>query len=168
MAIRIERSEHSASDLRRLACRCGDGDRARRMLALAMVLDGASRGDAARAAGMQRQTLRDWVVRYNGEGVEGLADRPRSGRPALMTAAQLAELDRIVETGPDIEVDRVVRWRCVDLKGVIAERFDVNISERSVGRVLNRRGFRRLSARPRHPNADEAAQEAFKKTSRRR
>lgn len=162
MAIGIERSEHSAFELRRLACRCADADQARRILAVAMVMDGASRAAAARATGMQRQTLRDWVVRYNGEGVDGLADRPRSGRPPLMTPEQLDELDRI---GPDVEVDRVVRWRCVDLKNVIAERFDVDISERSVGRVLNERGLRRLCARSRHPKTDEAAQKAFKKTS---
>lgn len=167
MAIGIKRSAPSAGEWRRLACRCKDVDQARRMLAIALVLDGASRADAA-AAGMQRQTLRDWVVRYNGEGVEGLVDRPRSGRPPLLKAEQLAELDRIVETGSDVEVDGIVRWRCVDLKGLIAERFDVDISERSVGRVLNERGLRRLSARSRHPKTDEAAQEAFKKTSPRR
>ena len=168
MEIRIERTEHSAAELRRLACRCADADPARRMLAIAMVLDGASREAAAQAAGMQRQTLRDWVHRYNAEGIAGLADRPRSGRPALLSPDQLAELVRIVEAGPDPEVDGVVRWRCLDLKGVVAARFDVAISERSVGRVLNARGYRRLTVRPRHPKADEAAQEAFKKTSLRR
>ena len=117
---------------------------------------------------MQRQTLRDWVHRYNAEGIAGLADRPRSGRPALLSPTSLAELVRIVEAGPDPEVDGVVRWRCLDLKGVVAARFDVAISERSVGRVLNARGYRRLTVRPRHPKADEAAQEAFKKTSLRR
>ena len=168
MAIRIERTEHSAAELRRLACRAMDADQARRMLAIAMVMDGASREDAARAAGMQRQTLRDWVHRYNAEGIAGLVDRPRSGRPPRLQADQLAELDRIVAAGPDVAVDGVVRWRCVDLKDLLARRFEVSLSERSVGRILNARGHRRLSVRPRHPKADAAAQEAFKKTSPKR
>ena len=113
---------------------------------------------------MDRQTLRDWVHRYNAEGVEGLLDRPRSGRKPLLSDDQLAEFDIVVETQPDPVADGVVRWRCVDLKVMIAKRFGVEISERSVGRILNERGFRRLSARPHHPEVDEAAQEAFRQT----
>lgn len=113
---------------------------------------------------MQRQTLRDWVHRYNAEGIAGLVDRPRIGRPASMSAAQLAELDGIVERQPEVATAGVVRWRSADLKRIIEARFGVRLSERSVGRILNERGFRRLSVRPRHPRCDEAAQEAFKKT----
>ena len=129
------------------------------------MLDGASRTAAARAAGMDRQTLRDWVHRYNGEGVAGLRDRPRSGRPAQLSEAQMAELARLVEAGPDPAVHGVVRWRCVDLQGEIRTRFGVEISERHVGRLLQRLKFTRLSVRPRHPQADEAVQREFKKTS---
>ena len=114
---------------------------------------------------MDRQTLRDWVIRYNEEGVEGLRDRPRSGRRSRLNAEQLAELARLVEEGPDIAVHRVVRWRCVDLQAEIKARFDVEISERHVGRLLGQLKFTRLSVRPSHPQADEAAQQAFKKTS---
>ena len=95
----------------------------------------------------------------------GLHDRPRPGRPAQLTAAQLAELERLVEAGPDIDVHGVVRWRCVDLQAEIKQRFEVEVSERHVGRLLKRLAFTRLSVRPRHPEADEAAQAAFKKTS---
>jgi transposase len=109
--------------------------------------------------------LRDWVHRYNAEGVEGLLDRPRSGRKPLLDEDQLTELDAVVETQPDPVTDGVVRWRCIDLKAVIAKRFGVEISERSVGRILNERGFRKLSARPKHPEVDAAAQEAFRQTS---
>jgi len=129
------------------------------------VLEGTSRTQAARITGMDRQTLRDWVVRYNAGGVEGLGDRPWPGRPGRLTAAQLAELERLVEVGPDIDVHGVVRWRCVELQAEIKQRFDVEISKRHVGRLLKRLAFTRLSVRPRHPQADEAAQEAFKKTS---
>src|SRR6478735_8242471 len=117
---------------------------------------------------MARQTLRDWVHRYNAEGVAGLVDRPRPGRPPQLSPAQVAELVEVVETGPDIAVDGVVRWRCVDLKGVVADRFAVALSERQVGRILNRQGYTRLKPRPQHPQADEAAQATFKKTSPRR
>ena len=101
---------------------------------------------------------------YNAEGIEGLCDRPRSGRPAQLCEAELAELADLVETGPDMAVHGVVRWRCVDLQGEIKARFGVEISERHVGRLLKGLKFTRLSVRPRHPKADEAAQQAFKKT----
>jgi transposase len=165
MALAITRGEFSADELRGAARRAKEGDQARRLLAIALVLEGASRTEAARVMGMDRQTLRDWVIRYNLEGVEGLCDRPRSGRPAQLTAAQLAELERLVEEGPDVAVHGVVRWRCVDLQGEIKERFGVEVSERHVGRLLKKLSFTRLSVRPRHPEADEAAQAAFKKTS---
>ena len=165
MALAITRSGLSAEDLRGAARRAKDSDQARRLLALALVLEGTPRMAAARAAGMDRQTLRDWVVRYNAEGVDGLVDRPRPGRPPQLTDAQMAELERLVEAGPDIAVHKVVRWRCIDLQAQIKARFDVEISERHVGRLLKQLKFTRLSVRPRHPQADEAAQQAFKKTS---
>ena len=141
MAIEIERREPTATVLRGLACRVASPAQARRMLAIALVLEGADRTTAARSCGMDRQTLRDWVHRYNAEGVAGLVDRPRSGRPPRLSPAQVAELVEVVETEPDIAVDRVVRWRCVDLKGVVADRFEVALSERQVGRILNRQGW---------------------------
>jgi transposase len=165
MAIEIERKEHTAGELRRLACRVPNPDQARRMLAIALVMEGADRTTAARSCGMDRQTLRDWVHRYNAEGVAGLVDRPRPGRPPRLTAEQVEALVAIVEAGPDVAVHGVVRWRCVDLQGVVAERFAVALSERQVGRILNRQGYTRLKPRPQHPQADEAAQAAFKKTS---
>ena len=165
VAVTLERVNLSASDLRQAACRVDDPTQARRLLAIAMVLDGWSRTDAARAAGMDRQTLRDRVHRYNAEGVDGLRDRPRSGRPSQLKPEHFAKLEQWVEAGPDVAADGLVRWRCVDLRDRLAERFAVTLSERSVARLLNKRGFRRLSARPRHPKADEAAQDAFKKTS---
>jgi transposase len=135
------------------------------MLALALVLEGSSREEAARHAGMDRQTLRDWVHRYNAGGLAGLRDRPRSGRKPRLTPEQGAELAAVVERGPDPDRDGVVRWRRIDLKALIEARFDVRLHERSVGKVLRRLGFARLSVRPRHPKADEAAQAAFRQAS---
>ena len=165
MTVKIARTDFSAADLRRKAGRVRDASQSRRPLAMASILDGASRSDAARNAGMDRQTLRDWVHRYNAEGVDGLLDRPRSGRKPLLSEDQLAEFDSIVETPPDPALDGVVRWRCSDLKEKIAKRFSVLLSERSVGRILNERGFRKLSARPKHPEVNTVAQQAFRQTS---
>src|SRR5213080_4758631 len=165
MTVAITRKELGAVELRREARRCRDTAASRRMLALALVLEGSSREEAARAAGMDRQTLRDWVHRYNAEGLDGLRDRPRSGRRPRLTPGQEAELVTAVERGPDPDRDGVVRWRRVDLQALIEARFAVRPHERTVGKVLRRLGFTRLSVRPRHPKADEAAQEAFKKAS---
>src|SRR3954453_18618514 len=163
MTVGVTRHELGAGDLRREARRCRDGAASRRMLALALVREGASREEAARAAGMDRQTLRDRVHRYNEEGLPGLHDRHRSGRKPRLTPGQEAELATAVEQGPDPDRDGVVRWRRIDLRALIEARFAVRLHEPSVGRVLRRPGSARLSVRPRHPKADEAVQEAFKK-----
>jgi transposase len=166
MAVAVTRLELDASDLRRAATRCRDAKAARRMLALALVLEGASREDAARHAGMDRQTLRDWVHRDNAEGLAGLRDRPHPGPAPRLTPEPLVELEKVVEQGPDPETDGVVRWRRIDLQARIKARFAVELHERSVGKILRRLGFARLSVRPQHPSSDPAAQEAFKKGSR--
>ena len=165
MAVAITRRELDADGLRREAARCRDARATRRMLALALVLEGGSREAAARAAGMDRQTLRDWVHRYNEEGLAGLRDRRRPGRKPRLTPEQEAELAAAVERGPDPDRDGVVRWRRVDLQALIETRSAVRLHERTVGKVLRRLGFARLSVRPKHPKADETAQAAFKKAS---
>ena len=165
MTVAITRKEPGAAELRREAKRCRDAKAARRMLALALVLEGRSRAEAARAAGMDRQTLRDWVHRYNAEGLDGLSDRRRPGPWPRLSPEQEAELATAVEQGPDPDRDGVVRWRRVDLQALVEARFAVRLHERSVGKVLRRLGFARLSVRPKHPKADEAAQAAFKKAS---
>ncbi len=106
--------------------------------------------------------LRDWVHRSEAEGISGLHDRPRTGRPPGLSPEQEADFARIVEAGPELEKVGVVRWRRVDLQKVIAERFGVSLHERSVGRLLRKLRFRRLSPRPAHPKADDAAKRAFK------
>ena len=165
MTVAITRDELSARDLRREAARCRDANAARRMLALALILEGHSRDQAARHTGMDRQTLRDWVHRYNAQGLAGLRNRRHPGPKPRLTPEQLAELDKIVEQGPDPARDGVVRWRRVDLQALIKTRFDVDLHERSVGKLLCRLGFTRLSVRPKHPASDLEAQEAFKKAS---
>src|SRR5919107_2897250 len=151
MTIAITRREPGAGELRREAKRCRDAAASRRMLALALVLEGSSRADAARHAGMDRQTLRDWVHRYNAEGLAGLRDRPRSGRKPRLTAEQGAELAAVVERGPDADRDGVVRWRRIDLKALIKTRYDVELHERSVGKLLHRLRLAPPPGRPEHP-----------------
>ena len=163
MAVALTRLELDASDLRWEATRCRDAKAARRMLALALVLEGSSREAAARHTGMDRQTLRDWVHRYNAEGLAGLVDRSAPGRLPSLSPEQMRALADIVAKGPDPEKDGVVRWRRVDLQAVIARRFGVQLHERSVGKVLRRLGFARLSMRPKHPSSQPEAQEVFKK-----
>jgi transposase len=147
------------------AARTADAKQARRILAIAMALDGHSRRLAAQAGGMDRQTLRDWVIRYNADGLAGLADRPRPGRRPRLAEAQRREVAKWVEDGPDPKTDGVVRWRCADLRDRIAAKFDVRLHERSVGKLLKKLDFSSMSVRPMHPQTDLAAQEAFKKTS---
>jgi transposase len=167
-AISITRTDMTSAQLRAAAGREKDGAAARRILALALVLEGSARATAAKTCGMDRQTLRDWVHRYNKEGLAGLRNRKSSGRPPLLTADQKAVLGQLVEEGPDPGVHKVVRWRRRDLAAELERRFGVKLHERSVGDILASLGYRRLSVRPRHPRTDEAAQEAFKKTSPRR
>jgi transposase len=165
MTVAITRKGLDASELRREAVRCREADAARRMLALALVLEGHSREAAARHTGMDRQTLRDWVHRYNAEGLAGLCNRRHAGPKPRLTPEQMAELEKVVEQGPDPARDGVVRWRRVDLQALIKARFEVDLHERSVGKLLRRLGFTRLSVRPKHPMSDPEAQEAFKKGS---
>ena len=126
-------------------------NQSRRLLSLAAVRDGMDRGSAAKIGGMDRQTLRDWVHRFNGSGLEGLVDNWTEGPKPRLSAEQLAQFAQIVEAGPDREKDGVVRWRRLDLKRVIAERFGVDFHPRYIGKLLKKLGFSHISARPRHP-----------------
>ncbi len=162
-AIPITRTEYDAATLRRRARRGASGAQARRLLAIAMILEGASCEDAARQAGMDRQTLRDWVLRYNQGGIGALASRKPPSAPAKLSQAQMAELRELVLKGPDPKVHKVIRWRCVDLRSEVERRFGVTVCTRTIGKWLRKMRLTRLQPRPFHPKKDAAAQEAFKK-----
>lgn len=149
-AIAITRLEMTAVELRAASGRAKSARAARRMLAIALVLEGGDRKTAAETCGMDRQTLRDWVHRTNAEGLPGLANRRSPGPPRLLCAEQTVRL-----------AARVVRWRRIDLKRWIEAELGVVIHERTVGKQLKALGDRRLSVRSRRPKADETAQEAF-------
>ena len=164
-AVKIMRMDHTAAELRGLAAKSNDAAQVRRLLALALILEGQSRRAAAEQAGMDRQTLRDWVHRYNTDGVPGLKSIRIGGHPASLNDEQMAELKALTIEGPDPAKDKVVRWRCVDLREEVARRFTVTVSERTIGRWLRRLEMTRLQPRPFHPKKDAEAQEEFKKNS---
>ncbi len=157
------RTDIEAAELRRLARREADGRVAARLLGLANVLDGMSREVAARAAGMDRQTLRDWVHRFNAAGVAGLRDQPRPGRPVWLTEGQQATLKAIVLRGPDPDREGVSAWRIVDLCRIAEERFGVAYHEGGMLRLVKSLDLSWQKTRPCHPKADRAAQERFKR-----
>jgi transposase len=163
--IEVTRLDLTATGLRELAARTQDGAVVRRLLAIALILEGRSREGAARLSGMDRQTLRDWVHRYNADGVGGLSSRCSPGRPAALNEAQMEELRTMVLEGPDIERNKVVRWRCIDLQVEIAARWSISLTKATVGKLLRRLRMTRLQPRPYHPKKDAAVQETFKKTS---
>jgi len=159
------RDDFDAPSLRKLAKCCSDSRQTRRLLALAAVYDGRSRGQAAQIGGMDRQTLRDWVHRFNAEGVNGLRNRKGAGRRRMLSDTQMKELGEIVETGPDPDRDGVVRWRRIDLKKIIEERFGVVYAERSISLLLADLGFAHISPRPQQLKQSAKVIKAFKKTS---
>ena len=165
-AIDITRRDYSASDLRRAASRGSDGRQACRLLALAMVLEGRPREEAAANNGMDRQTLGDWVHRYNEGGIESLVSRRSSGRVAYLDAEEREELKKLVVAGPDPAVHHVVRWRCQDLQTEVLERFGVAVHVSTIGRWLHELGLTRLQPRPTHPKKKPGAEDDFKKNSR--
>jgi transposase len=166
MGVRLKVGDDlSASDLRRLARKEGDGKVVVRLLAIASALDGLTREQAAKQAGMDRQILADWVHRYNEGGVEGLRDKPKGHPKRLLTPEQEAAIKARVLAGADLEKDGLVRWRCADIQAFIATTYNVTLHKRTVGKLLTRMGLSHISVRPKHPKSDSEAQDTFKKTS---
>lgn len=159
------RSDYSGVDLRRLSRASRDAAQTRRLLALAAIYDGSSRTMAARIGGVSLQVVRDWVVRFNAHGPDGLCDRKAPGKTPLLSEAQRTALAQAVEAGPKPYLDGVVRWRLVDLVQWLRDELGVSVSRQTLGRELQAMGFRKLSARPRHYAQDAEAIENFKKTS---
>jgi transposase len=159
------RSDYTSADLRYFVRRCRDADQVRRVLALAVILDGGTRSEAARMAGVTLQIVRDWVLRFNDGGPEGLATRKAPGKASILNDEQRARLAEQVEAGPIPAAHGVVRWRLVDLGQWIWDEFGLSVTRFTLGRELRAMGYRKLSARPRHhgQRAEDVAD--FKKTS---
>jgi transposase len=157
----VLRGDYDALTLRRLARSAGDPGQVRRLLALAAIYAGGTRGEAAEIGGVGLQTVRDWVLRFNAEGPAGKAP----GNRPILGDRERAALRRIVEDGPIPSVHGVVRWRIVDLMQWLWEEFRLSVSKQTMSKELRAMGFRKLSARPRHHAKDDDAEAAFKKTS---
>ena len=157
-------ADYTSEEVRRLAKRAKDAGQARRLLAIAAVLDGASREEAAKIGGMDRQTLRDWVIRFNEQGPEGLVNKPSPGAPGKLTDEHKAFLARLIGEGPIPAIHGVVRWRACDLIMQLHEEFGLSVSDDTIYRALKELGFSHVSARPKAYRQDPDAMEAFKKT----
>ncbi len=161
-ALRI-RQDYSASDLRQRAARERDTRASLRLLAIANALEGMTRAEAARLAGMERQALHDAIQRFNAEGPNGLHDRPQTGRPEQLSPGQQAALKAHVLHGPEPERDGVSAWRLVDLCEHVERTYGVSYSEWGLSCLLKRLNLSRQKTRPSHPKGNPAAQAAFKK-----
>jgi len=158
------RKDRTPTVLRKLAKQESDARVARRILAIANALSGMSRAEAAKSASMDRQTLRDWVIRYNEHGIAGLSDRWKGGRPPMLTRDEQAELLAIVMAGPDPQKDGFSAFTRDDLVALARKRFGKSMHPTSMGRLLRKLGLSRQKARPSHPMKDPAAAAAFKKS----
>jgi transposase len=163
-AIRV-RPDYDATRLRALAKGSQDANQTRRLLALAVIYDGGSRGEAARHGGVGLPTVRDWVLAFNAEGPDGLVNSKAPGKPALLNQAHRQALCDRIEAGPIPAVHGVVRWRLIDLMQWLHEEFAISVSKQTLSRELRAMNYRKLSARPRHHAQDPEAVAAFKKTS---
>jgi transposase len=159
------RSDFNASELRALARKTKDGPQARRLLALAAIYDGGTRTEAARMGGVTLQIVRDWVLKFNAHGPEGLIDRKPPGQPSRLTEQHRQHLVQMIEAGPIPAVHGVVRWRLIDLIQWLWDEHRIPISKQTLSREVRALGYRKLSARPRHHAKSEATVAAFKKTS---
>ena len=159
MALTI-RSDMMAAALRAWARRTLHPRAASRAFAIANALDGLSRAKTARLAGMERQALRDAVVRYNAEGLAGVYDRPRPRRGKL-TDGQQATPRALVLRGPDHERDGVSVWTRANIVELIAQRFGHRHHVSSLSKILRALGFSRQKAQPVHPDTDPKARAAW-------
>lgn len=161
------RSDYDAARVRLTARESQDAKQVRRLLALAAIYDGATRAEAAEIGGVTRQIIRDWVLRFNAHGPQGLVDRKAPGQPPLLNQRHRTALASAIDNGPIPAVHGVVRWRIIDLCQWLWDEFQVTVSEQTLGRVVRAMGYRKLSARPRHHAQAAGAIEAFKKSSTR-
>jgi transposase len=159
------RGDFGAARLRGLAKKTKDAPQARRLLALAAIYDGATRTEAAKIGGVGLQIIRDWVLRFNARGPDGLIDGKSTGQPSKLNDGQRQAIARMIESGPIPALHGVVRWRLIDLAQWIFEEFRIAIAKQTLSRELRAMGYRKLSARPRHHAQAAGAVEDFKKTS---
>jgi transposase len=160
------RGDFDGFQVRALAKKAKDGRLTRRLLALAEIYDGGSRGDAARIGGVGLQIVRDWVRKFNAHGPTGLVDRKPRGRASRLKDEHRRALAQLIESGPIAAIHGVVRWRLIDLAQWVFEEYRISVTKQILSREVRAMGYRKLSARPRHHAQAEGAIDHFKKTSR--
>lgn len=158
------RDDYDAPQLRAAARKTKDAAQARRLLALAAIYDGSSRTEAAEVGAVTLQIVRDWVLKFNARGLDGLIDGKAPGKPSRLNDVQRAALAVIVERGPIPAIHEVVRWRLIDLCQWVWDEFRVVVSKQTMSRELRAMNYRKLSARPRHHAQATGAIEEFKKS----
>ncbi len=164
MAAAVElRDDFNATAVRGLARRSKDPGQIRRLLALAGICEGHSRGETARVGGFGLQTLRDWVLRFNATGPAGLIDGKAPGQPSKLNDEQRQQLLRMVETGPTPAIHGVVRWRLIDLAQWLFEEYGLSIAQQTLSREMRALRLRKISTRPQHHAQDPEQAKAFKK-----
>ena len=164
MSARTElRDDFDADGVRGLAKSSKDAAQTRRLMALASIYDGGSHVEAARIGGVTPQIVRDWVVRFNARGGDGLIAGHAGGSAPKLTDDHRRALAKMVDEGPDPVVDGVVRWRLKDLVVWLARERGLTLDETTLSRALKALGYRKLSARPRHHAQDDHAIDDFKK-----
>ena len=159
------RTDFDASQVRAAAKGAKDGPQARRLLALAAIYDGGPRSEAAKIGGVTLQIVRDWVVKFNAHGPDGLVDLKSTGRPARLNDLHRAAVAAMIESGPTPAIHGVVRWRLVDLCQWLWDEHQVSVAKQTLGRELRAMNYRKLSARPRHHAQAGGAIELFKRVS---
>jgi transposase len=159
------RADFDATQLRAAARQSKDAGQARRLLALAAVYDGSTRTEAAKIGGVTLQIVRDWVLKFNARGPEGLIDRKPPGQPSRLDDTHRAALIGVIESGPIAAIHGVVRWRIIDLCQWIWDSFRISLAKQTLSRELRAMGYRKLSARPRHHAQAVGAIELFKRVS---
>jgi len=159
------RTDVDASQVRAAAKAAKDGPQVRRLLALAAIYDGGTRGEAARIGGVTLQIVRDWVAKFNAHGPDGLVDLKAPGRPARLNDVHRAAVAAMIESGPTPAIHGVVRWRLIDLCQWLWDEHQVTVAKQTLGRELRAMNYRKLSARPRHHTQAEGAIELFKRIS---
>jgi len=158
------REDFEGGQLRALARRAKDAGQARRLLALAVIYDGGRRTEAAKIGSVGLQIIRDWVLRFNARGPDGLIGGKAPGNPPKLNDDQRRALVSIIERGPIPAIHGVVRWRLIDLMQWVWEEFGISLSEATMSREIKALGYRKITARPCHHAQNELAIEAFKKT----
>jgi transposase len=162
----VLRSDFNSRSVRYFAAKSNDPAQGRRLLALAEIYDGASRGEAAAVGGVTRQAVRDWSVRFNREGPQGLTARKRPGRPPSLDKGHRAALAIVVESGPMPYLVPGLTWRMGDLCQWLFDERGVQVSRRSLSRTLRQMGIRRLVSDGQRPSGGSELIQAVMSMSR--